>query len=1087
MPSASVAFCAFHGLERSFRGYGAGSCCEVNPTSLGVHVGLDSSFSTGSMSGLDGFRLLAVHRKSLRAFVAVVALTLMTLPSGCSRMRLPAIDPSGQRLFQPLPNTTPLTWPNCFGRRNAVAVAPAPIMTGPANNAPVASGTVAAPGPIVTQGPAYPGAPIIAQPAPSGPNCFQRFSQSLRNCSLFPKPAYATPPEPPACPTAAPTAMPGTCPQPVYTDPCGEPACPPLYPAPACPPTASASPTPAAPVLTTAPVPNGIYGERSCVPSAPCTAECAHGPPAVLIGSEINRGRTSCLAKKGVRGRILLSPQKIVAPVNGEVILLSGICGADGYLQTGQPLEWMLTPESVGTFIEVGDEGCGVAHRLANIRSPKKDPSYAIGVTSTKRTLITRGNLKTGDDVILEKGQTWISLSSPSEGTSRVTVLAPDSDCWDQRKTTATIYWVDAKRTFPGTQIVPAGQQVTLSTRVTRSDADLPARGWRVRYEIIDPSLATFANTAGSSVTEAVVDDQGNAAVTLLPTPGTAGTTAVMMSVVRPGGESDNMPNLTLFSGQTYVTWSAPKLLVNLQVPQVIGFQEPFQAVLNVQNPGDQAANNVRVQLRFPEGIRATTNDPLAKNLTNSIVWELGTLPAGQQIDLAAQLVTPTTIALLAEARADNGLVSQSEGRVSVFRPSLSVVARPLKDRVEVGEPIPFAIDVRNVGDRPLTDVSLLVSGDASMTHEGGSRSVTSNRTLPLQPGDTWRSDEVIFRSVDAGQHCMQVEATAAGGQREQTQACVTVVNQPVPTPSLTTQLTIPQQVNVGESTTAKLIVANDGRVPLTNLIVTLTHDPQLVPVESTERSSIQKRALPGQYQVQWAIPQLNSGTSEAIDLKLRANGINPRSTIYMNVQSDQGSFPGKQVQFAINSGVIPAPPAPTQPPNLPPVQPTPSIPPNNSAPLTNNGLQPNNPPPALPVVPNTPPATPGPQAQQLELKLQGPTDPVFVQFPMRYELTVRNPRTTPVSNVGVQISKPAGINVTRITMLDGRPLDRIQQKNDRVSWQLGTLQGGEAMTFEIMLSSNLPQAFRINARAVAQEMDLGAQATTEARVVPVQ
>lgn len=1045
------------------------------------------------MSGLDGLRLLAVHGNSLRAITAVVAITLATLSPGCSRLRLPAIDPTGQRVFQPLPNTTPVTWPNCFGRRrNAVAVAPAPGiaapgiaapgMTAPVTTAPVAPGTVVATGPAVA------GAPMIAQPAPPGPNCFQRFCQSLRNCSLFPKPAYAAPPEPPACPTAAPAPMPGACPQPVYTDPCGEPVCPPLCPAPACPTPACLPPpcpTPAAPVLTTAPIPNGIYGERSCVPSAPYTEECAHGPPAVLIGSEINRGRTCCLAKKGERGRILLSPQKIVAPVNGEVILLSGICGADGYLQTGQPLEWMLTPESVGTFIDVGDEVCGVAHRLANIRSPnKQDPSYAIGVTSTKRTLITRGNLNTGDDVILEKGQTWISLSSPSEGTSRVTVLAPDSDCWDQRKATATIYWVDAKRTFPGTQIVPAGQQVTLSTRVTRSDADLPARGWRVRYEIVDASLATFANTAGSSVTEAVVDDQGNATVTLLPTPGTAGTTAVMMSVIRPGGETDNMPNLTLFSGQTYVTWSAPKLLVNLQVPQVIGFQEPFQAVLNVQNPGDQAATNVRVQLRYPEGVRATTNDPLAKTLTNSIVWELGTIPAGQQIDLAAQLVTPSTIALLAEARADNGLVSQSEGRVNVFRPSLSVVARPLKDRVEVGEPIPFAIDVRNVGDRPLTEVSLLVSGDASMTHEGGSRSVTSNRTIPLQPGDTWRSDEVIFRSVDAGQHCIQVEATAAGGQREQTQACVTVVNQPVPTPSLTTQLTIPQQVNVGESTTAKLVVANDGRVPLSNLIVTLTHDPQLVPVESTERSNIQKRALPGQYQVQWAIPQLASGTSEAIDLKLRANGVNPRSTIFMNVQSDQGSFPGKQVQFAINSGVVPAPPAPTQPPNLPPVEPTPSIPPTNNAPLTNNGPLTNNPPPALPA---TPPATPGPQAQQLELKLQGPTDPVFVQFPIRYELTVRNPRTTPVSNVGVQISKPEGINVTRVTMLDGRPLDRIQQKNDRVVWQVGTLQGGEAMTFEIVLSSNLPQAFRINARAVAQEMDLGAQATAEARVVPVQ
>ena len=74
----------------------------------------------------------------------------------------------------------------------------------------------------------------------------------------------------------------------------------------------------------------------------------------MLFGDEID-GNSPCLPDRGERGCILLSPQKIVAPVGGEVVLLSGICGTDGYLQVGQPLEWMLTPDSVGTFIEVGD------------------------------------------------------------------------------------------------------------------------------------------------------------------------------------------------------------------------------------------------------------------------------------------------------------------------------------------------------------------------------------------------------------------------------------------------------------------------------------------------------------------------------------------------------------------------------------------------------------------------------------------------------------------------------------------------------------------------------------------------------------
>ena len=50
-----------------------------------------------------------------------------------------------------------------------------------------------------------------------------------------------------------------------------------------------------------------------------------------------------------------------------EVVLLSGICGDKGYLQVGEPLEWMLTPESVGTFIQVGDDDPGVLLAAAGL------------------------------------------------------------------------------------------------------------------------------------------------------------------------------------------------------------------------------------------------------------------------------------------------------------------------------------------------------------------------------------------------------------------------------------------------------------------------------------------------------------------------------------------------------------------------------------------------------------------------------------------------------------------------------------------------------------------------------------------------
>ena len=117
------------------------------------------------------------------------------------------------------------------------------------------------------------------------------------------------------------------------------------------------------------------------VPGPSCNGSCKNGPSAVLFGDECRLTDGHRLPRKGKRGCILLSPQKIVAPVGGEVVLLSGICGTDGYLQMNEKLEWMLTPESVGTFIQVGDDDPGILPRLVGSgKQPEKhDPTYAHG------------------------------------------------------------------------------------------------------------------------------------------------------------------------------------------------------------------------------------------------------------------------------------------------------------------------------------------------------------------------------------------------------------------------------------------------------------------------------------------------------------------------------------------------------------------------------------------------------------------------------------------------------------------------------------------------------------------------------------
>jgi hypothetical protein len=85
-------------------------------------------------------------------------------------------------------------------------------------------------------------------------------------------------------------------------------------------------------------------------------------PPPCVDGSappEAKPVGTGMHADRGDTGQLLVTPTTIVAPVGGEVVILAAICGKDGFFVTKEPIEWMLSPDSVGTFLEVGDEWKG--------------------------------------------------------------------------------------------------------------------------------------------------------------------------------------------------------------------------------------------------------------------------------------------------------------------------------------------------------------------------------------------------------------------------------------------------------------------------------------------------------------------------------------------------------------------------------------------------------------------------------------------------------------------------------------------------------------------------------------------------------
>ncbi len=923
-----------------------------------------------------------VSARGLRGF-SLWTIVLAIACSGCSHLRLPAIDGTGSCLFAPLPTTTQLVSPCANG---SCCLNPCKCL-----------------------------------------GCLHHLGCCLRCPGFdFPTPAFTEPADPPPC--AVPGAATGS----------------------------------------------GVIDNEPCVPGPDCSGDCLVGPPAVLYGSEIDSKHACTLPSRGKRGCILLSPQKIVAPVGGEVMFLSGICGTDGYLQVAEPLEWMLSRDSVGNIIAVDDNAPGLIHKLASVPVAKKqDGSYARGVTSTKEMLITRGNTNPNDDVKLEKGQTWMTLSSPSEGTSHVTVLAPESECWDQRKASATIYWVDARWVFPAPQRLTAGVAAELVTRVTRAEGSMPARGWRVRYENMNPELANFAGTDGSSVVEVNVDDSGNALATLVPIPGTAGNAVVDVRVIRPGGTGDNMPDLTLGRGQAFVTWSAPQLTLRTGGPEIATYNTPFEVFANIANPGDQDATGIEVRAAIPSGVKVISSDTFAKVFPNSVIWQIGTIPPQQQLDLGLQLSSPSPVSIDFEARGDGGLAANGNVRVDIFRPALALRVAPAKDRFETGEKVAFEIEVENTGDRPLSDVSLTASGDQYMMHsEKGTREVGNDKIDgPLQPGEIWRST-VRFTPTDSGLRCVTFQATAAGGQQQSQSSCVTVINPAPPTPALAVSISATKdRVSVGDAAFVRGRVENTGRISLKSVRVTMSYDAGLLPRQATVDFPSN---LDTPYLIAWTIAELPAGETAILEAEFAAQQPSSSSQFIFTAESAEGARGRDATAIQIFPGNAPAPPL-VAPPVLPPALTPPAIP---------GG--PGTPPPAAqaPSNPPSPSDRPVPGTLRLDV-LQRDISP-RVGDSIKYSIRLTNDTDQFDSVVQIEFDLPNGVSIVRLTQTQSPELGRFRRAGNTISLEeIRSIKPHESIDYELVLQSNQPQDFNLVVKAFSRNFPNGIAVTQPTEVAP--
>ncbi len=677
--------------------------------------------------------------------------------------------------------------------------------------------------------------------------------------------------------------------------------------------------------------------------------------------------------------QLKVCPAQLVAPVGSEVVVTAGLCGPSGYYLTKQPLEWMLAPDGVGQIVQVGKETNNSFASYFRGTPNKVGPNYVRAHTSTTRQVITRGTPSQLDDVALEKGQSWISVTSPTEGTTNITVWAPAEGNWEKRRQTATILWVDAKWKYPAPAIVRsgAGGRHILTTKVTRGNG-APIDNFIVQYEVLDGPEAGFG-AAGQKTLNAPHTGGGNYSAELLSKSGQSGVTTVMARIFRPA--QGTFPEMLVGQGLTSVTWSSPGLHVQAVGPEVVPLAGTVNYQVKVYNSGDVAARDVKLSFTPPSGVTFLNATPSPGAFGQMLQWRLGDLQPGTAtvIDINCRSSMAADIRAKFRAESAEKLVSEANVNTKVFASALSVKSTSAT-RVEVGQEVQFKVEVTNTGRTALTNVTITDTFDPGLTHTAGEVSPIVKSLDTIAPNETKRF-AVTFRVDQPGKLCHRLDVLADGGHSGATTGCVEAVAAAAEAmPKVSVVVSAPRKLEVGKKDIVRIEIKNGSSTPLTNLRLTASFPKSLAAIQASGGAPLDEEGL------NWLIARLIPGESVVKQIEFEGAAVDAAALIKARLTSDQAPVQISQGSINVATPAI-----------------TPPRPPGSGIPGT--GI--------------TPPAN----AENLKVDVAALNEPIGVGMTVTYRIDVENRSPQADDDVSITLILQDGLKFKSLTPGDKYPL----------------------------------------------------------------
>jgi hypothetical protein len=622
---------------------------------------------------------------------------------------------------------------------------------------------------------------------------------------------FVFPNQPPAAPVIGPPPPPGTV------------VAPPLVPG-----ATAAPPVIAAPPFTGNLQAPPVYPDTTLSPPLPVGAAPVAGPPLPPGVTPTSVIGPPLVAVPVPQDRVVISPERVMAPIGSEVVLRAGICTTRGFLLANQRIEWLLAREGAGQIVDLNNRG------EFDILSPpwdvprKIDNWYAIGSTANFPTVVRRDPANPAGDVPIQRGEAWISVTSPTEGASFITAYSPEVGDWQQRRAIATIYWVDAQWVFGPSAVEEPGRAHVLTTTVTRRSNGTPVPGWIVRYEVAGPG-GSLGYSAGKSV-DVTTDASGRASVEVSPTDVAGGVASVNMILVRPPVTAPfTSPQLEIARGAATITWGAGAVAV---IPNVVSGGP-------ISVPPPPTTNSIGPPPTISTPAAPVTPAPLPKLPPPPSQPP----PPAQSAPLTQPApLQPGPAQPIGAKPADPYTTTPSVQPPPPRAPDLSVeVTRTSPEQVNVGDFARFDVRVTNRGTGTAHKIEILDQFDHGLKHpqaQANEYAVKYPGMKDLGPGES-ATVALTFEVIAAGKQCHTVTVSADAGNPATERGCITAVapaapiavpNAAVaPSPGGAGTLEVLKQAPlrhfVGELAKFKVIIKNSGQVPVTHIEVLDQYD----------------------------------------------------------------------------------------------------------------------------------------------------------------------------------------------------------------------------------------------------------------------